>query len=91
MFFGNVVLGFSLLFLFEDRGGSFGAADWVFWIALASLVVIRYVDIRFFDGCTATGARASVAHWIRYAVLLVTGSAAVWVLAHVVSRRLPSP
>ena len=88
MFFGNVVLAFCILFIVENRGGFFHAADWVFWITLASLVLVRYVDVKFLDGCTATGAYASVAHWLRYAILVTIGSTVVWAVAHVVSRLL---
>jgi hypothetical protein len=46
-------------------------------------VLIRYVDIRFLDGCTAAGTHASITDWIRYAVILTACSTTVWVLAHV--------
>ncbi len=83
MLLGNVLLAFSLVFVLENRGGFFHAADVVFWISVASLVVVRYADIKFFDGCTATGEHASIRHWIRYAVWLSACSATLWVLAHV--------
>jgi len=83
MFPGNLFLVFPMIFIFQSGGGFFQTADWVFWIALASLVLIRYVDIRFLNGCTAAGAYASVTHWIRYAVILTACSTALWVLAHV--------
>jgi hypothetical protein len=83
MFFGNLVLAFSVIFIVQNGGGFFQTADWVFWIVLASLVLIRYVDIRFLDGCTGAGEPATITHWIRYAALLVACSTAVWVLAHV--------
>jgi len=83
MFFGNLVLAFSIIFIVQNGGGFFQTADWVFWIALASLVLIRYVDIRFLDGCTGAGEPASLTHWIRYASVLTACSVALWVLAHV--------
>lgn len=88
MFFGNVVVAFSILFIVQNQGGFFHAADWVFWITLASLVLIRYADIRFLDGCTVTGARASVTHWIRYAALLIACSTVVWTVAHLATYLL---
>ena len=88
MFLGNVVLAFCILFIVQNQGRFFLAADWVFWIGVASLVLVRYLDIRFLDGATVTGARASVRQWIRYAALLVACSAAVWTLVHVVSRAV---
>jgi hypothetical protein len=88
MLLGNILLAFSIIFIFENRGSFFHAADGVFWITLASLVLIRYLDIRFLDGCTATGEHASITNWIRYVALLIACSTAVWVLAHVASYLL---
>jgi len=88
MFFGDVVLAFCILFIIENRGSFSHASDWVFWIDVVSLVLVRYTDIKFLDGCTVTGARASITHWIRYAALLVACSAAVWTLAHVASHAV---
>jgi len=82
MLLGNAILAFSLIFIYENKGGFFHAADWVFWITVATLVVARYLDIRFFHGQTATGAPASMRHWVKYVVLLLALSATVWALAH---------
>jgi hypothetical protein len=82
MFFGNVILAFSLIFILLKKGGFFHPADWVFWTAVATLVSIRYFDIRFFDGQTATGRRASPADWTRYAALLSVCSVILWITAH---------
>jgi len=88
MLLGNVLLAFSLVFIFERSGGFFHAADVVFWITVASLVLIRYVDIRFLDGRTTTNAPTSIRHWIRYVALLVLCSGALWALAHATSYAL---
>jgi len=85
MLLGNVVLAFSALFIYQNEGGFFHAADWVFWITVATLVLIRYLDIRFLNGQTAMGECASITHWVRYAALLIACSTAVWVLAHTVN------
>lgn len=83
MLLGNMVLALCLIFIYRNTGGFLHAADPVFWVTVASLVLVRYLDIRFFHGRTATdGAPASITHWVRYTVLLVACSAAVWVLAH---------
>jgi hypothetical protein len=83
MFPGNIVLAFCAIFIFQNGGTFFQTADWVFWIALASLLLVRYADIRFLDGCTGTGEPASITHWVKYAAGLTACSTAVWVLAHV--------
>ena len=90
MFFGNVFLAFSLIFLLFNKGGFFHPADWVFWIIVATLVFMRYVDIRFCDGQTATGKRASLADWTRYTALLLAGAAVLWGIAHGVNHLFVS-
>jgi len=82
MFLGDVLLAFCAIFIFRNGGVFFQTADWVFWIVLATLVLIRYVDIRFLGGCTGTGEPASMTHWIRYSIILTLCATAVWVLAH---------
>ncbi len=82
MFFGNMFCAFSLIFILLNKGGFFHPADWVFWIIVATLISLRYIDIRFCDGQTATGERASMAHWTRYAALLLAGAVILWGIAH---------
>jgi hypothetical protein len=85
---GNAILAISLVFILHNRSGFFHAADGVFWITAMALVLVRYLDIRYFHGQTATGAPASIRHWVRYAVGLAVCAAAGWVLAHAVSYLL---
>jgi hypothetical protein len=86
MLAGNAVLALSAVFILHNTTGFFHTADVVFWCAAASLVLIRYLDIRFLNGLTATGAPASARHWIKYTILLLVCSAVVWALAHAASR-----
>jgi hypothetical protein len=90
MLLGNAVLALSVVFIFHNTTGFFHAADVVFWCAAASLVLIRYVDIRFLNGLTAIGEPASMRHWVRYTVVLIVCSAAAWILAHAVNQLLVS-
>ena len=85
MVFGNLVLFISIMFIFQHEGGVFHTADVVFWITAAALVLVRYLDIKVCGGLTATGLRASMTHWIKYAAILLISSTAVWILAHAVN------
>ncbi len=85
MFFGNMFFAFSLIFILFNKGGFFHPADWVFWITVATLVSMRYIDIRFCDGQTATGRRASMADWTRYTALLLACAMVLWGIAHAVN------
>jgi hypothetical protein len=88
MLIGNFTLALCIVFIVQNRSGFFHAADPVFGIAVASLVLVRYIDIRFCKGLTATGAPASMRTWTRYAIFLVLGSAVVWAVAHAASHLL---
>jgi hypothetical protein len=82
MLFGNAILAFSAVFILHNRGGFLHTADLVFWITVAVLVLVRYLDIRFLNGLTAAGAPASMRHWIRYVVVLLAVAVVGWILAH---------
>jgi len=92
---GNILLVCNAIFIFVSGGGLFQTSDWIFWIVWASLVLVRYADIKFLDGCTTTGEPASITHWIRYAARLTACCVAAWVLAHVLgclfATRIPHP
>jgi hypothetical protein len=79
---GNVLLALSLIFIFRNQGSFFHPADGVFWITVAALVLVRYLDIRFLNGQTATEEEASLTDWVRYAVLLPVCAMVLWAMAH---------
>ncbi len=85
MFLGNFILFISIICIFEYKSRLFHTMDAVFWITVAALVIVRYLDINLLDGLTATGLPASMTHWIKYVILLLVCSTAVWVLSHIVS------
>ncbi|MCX5638264.1 MAG: hypothetical protein NTX52_11320, partial [Planctomycetota bacterium] len=85
MFFGNAILFISIIFVFQHKGGVFHTADVVFWVTVAVLAFVRYLDIKFCSGFTVMGLPASMAHWIKYVAILLISSTAVWVLAHAVN------
>jgi len=88
MLLGNALLAFSIIFIVQRSEGFFHTADVVFWAAVASLVLIRYVDVRFLGGQTATGAPASGRHWIKYTALLLVCSVLLWAVAHAAAYAL---
>ena len=88
MLIGNFILALCLIFIVQKRDGFFHAADPVFGLTVLSLVLVRFIDIRFCKGLTATGGPASMKTWVRYAILLAVGSAVVWAAAHGASHVL---
>jgi uncharacterized membrane-anchored protein len=85
MLVGNAILFISIVFIFQHKGGLFHTADVVFWITVAALVFVRYLDIKLCGGLTVRGMPASMAHWIKYVAILLISSAAVWGISHAVN------
>jgi hypothetical protein len=84
MLFGNVILIASAVLIFQRKDWRFHTADVVFWGTVAALILTRYLDIKLYNGLTATGKPATMSHWRMYAAVLLAGSIAVWGLLHVI-------
>ena len=80
---GNAALYLSAVFIAKQRGiPSF--ADGAFWLVVLACIGLRYLDIRFLKGQTASGEPATLADWRRYVLLLVALAFVLWVGAHAV-------
>jgi hypothetical protein len=82
----HAVLLLSAAIIVQQHRKPFSAADAVFFGTVVLAAVIRYLDIRFFRGATATGNPATMRHWRRYAILLILVSLIVWAAAHAVGH-----
>ena len=85
MLVGNAILFFLTVFLIMNQGKMFNAADVVFGVTVAALVLTRYIDIKFLGGFTTTDKPASMAEWRKYTMFLLIGSTAVWGLSHAIN------
>ena len=85
MLVGNMTLFILTIFILMNKGKPFNAADVVFWITVAALVLTRYFDIKLLGGLTVTNQPASMAHWRKYTIFLLIGSTAVWGLLHAIN------
>jgi hypothetical protein len=83
---GNVVLLFLLVLIVQRKG--FTLFDPIFWAALAALVLVRYVDVKFLKGQTSNAEPATMRDWRKYLVRLLGIGGGGWVIAHVVSLLL---
>jgi len=88
IFLGNAVLMFLLVFIFEKRPAFPSLIDVACLATVASLIAVRYVDIRFLDGQTGTGDPATMAHWRRYALLTGIVGSGLWLLARAFTHFL---
>ena len=89
MFFGNAVLAMLLVWLLLNRPKFPCFQDAGYFLTLASLVAVRYIDIRHFKGETGeSGTPATMADWRKYALFLVTGCVAAWLAIRVLVSAL---
>ena len=85
MLIGNAALYLVALAIVQDGQDHEWTADVLFWAVVASLVLVRYADIVWLRGATATGAFASIVDWQRYVFGLLALASIVWLLAHLVA------
>jgi len=78
MFWGNFVLLISAGNIIMGESSSTRTSDIIFWGAVAAMIIVRFLDIKFLDGQTAAQKPASIKHWRRYAIVLAVISAAIW-------------
>lgn len=86
MLFGNVALFLCAVFIALHTKTFLSALDAAFWGVVALMVAIRHVDIQRFKGQTATSEPATMAHWRRYAMVLVIVALVAWAAAYVIAR-----
>ena len=84
---GNVALGMLLLAIMEERPWTLTTVDALFWLAVAGVIGIRYVDVARLGGTTASGEPATHEHFARYAVRFATA----WTLAWVGAQSIQYP
>jgi hypothetical protein len=86
MLAGNGILCLTALAIAQQRRERAWTADAIFWMVVASLVIVRYLDIAQLGGTTAAGEPASLRDGYRYAGWLLLLALGVWIVAHAVAR-----
>ena len=85
MLFGNVAMLFSTVSISKHKDSVLSRADLIFWIVVAFLIAIRYIDITKMDGLTASEKPATITHWRWYVVYLAIFASVLWGIAHAVA------
>jgi len=75
---GNVALAITFGILLHKHSKFPSLVDAACLFLVTSLVCVRYFDIRYCKGETGDGKSATMAIWRRYSLLIVLGSACVW-------------
>ena len=85
---GNLILVLAAIGIGQNHAGfTLTGRDIFFWAAALSLLVVRYVDIRYLGGQTGDGHPASMTHWVRYAATILGISLVLWLVAHAIALR----
>jgi hypothetical protein len=80
MFLGIALLALVAAFLLQKNPKFPSFLDVGYLFAVASLVFVRYIDIRYLKGDTGEGTPATMDHWRKYSIVLVLGSLCVWLV-----------
>jgi len=81
MFLGNAILCILFAYLIQNHPKFPSLLDVGCLLATASLVTVRYLDIRHFEGQTGdNNGPATMAHWRKYAAFVVAGSIVAWLI-----------
>lgn len=87
MAFGNIALVGAAFAVYESRGWSI--ADLAFLSVVGLLIGARYIDIVRYQGKTADGEPATVAHLKRYVLWLLVIAIALWAVARALGPGFP--
>lgn len=82
--FGGSVLLFFAFYVAQDNAS--GRADIYFWTFTLALILIRFLDIKFFSAETMDNKPATLKHWSRYSILMLIVSAVLYALAKIIAH-----
>lgn len=84
MFIGNAAVYGSLAVIAMEGSPFPSLLDAAVWLAVALTIGARWLDITRWQGKTASGEAATLAHWRRHSLIIIATTAAASVLAHAV-------
>jgi hypothetical protein len=82
MAIGNFTLMICAAHIIMGESVSTRTSDIIFWCVVAAMIIVRFLDIKFLDGLTVTDKPATLAHWRKYAFILIICSGIIWAAAH---------
>jgi hypothetical protein len=79
---GYVIAAFLVILIAEQKDDFYTFKDILYWLAVASIILARYLDVQFMDGQTAEGAPATMKNWERHSTVLGAAAVLVWIACH---------
>ena len=87
MFIGNIVLFLIAVGILMGENRPLGLRDGIYWITVLLMIAIRYIDIKYLKGVTASGlSLATMTDWYRHATGLIICSGLIWGIAHTIKH-----
>ena len=62
--------------------------DIFYWCNSIAIIIARFIDIRFLNGETASGAPATMSDWKRFSPLFFLAAVVIWAIAHIAKKYL---
>ena len=87
MLLGNVPLMFLVVMIGSRKFASPLIPSIAYFLVVLSVIIVRYADIRYWNGTTADDQPATMAHWRRHAVILISLSSCAWVIAFLIGQH----
>ncbi|HQG32744.1 MAG TPA: hypothetical protein PLA83_12510 [Deltaproteobacteria bacterium] len=85
---GGMLLFLLLILIIIGSPSQASLLNVVFWLAVAGLIVLRFIDIRVYHGQTADNKPATIRDWLNYSIGVVAMSGFFWVVAQAIRVRL---
>lgn len=86
MLYGYAIVFLSLGVVIVNEVAFPAIHDGVVWLTVALMSAARHIDISRYEGTTAIGEPATLAHWRSYTATIVLVTAAASAIAHVLGR-----
>ncbi len=74
MLYGNIITIFIALYILLKNPESSTLLSIFYFLNIACLVFLRYVDIRYLNGMTTECEPATMSHWKKYSIILIISS-----------------
>jgi hypothetical protein len=84
---GNFLLFIFLILMIVGSPEARVVINIVFWAVVAGLIVLRYIDIRVFQGRTADDNPATLKDWLHYSIGLAAMAGIFWVIAQAIINK----
>ena len=84
------LIGYGFLFIsagtiIKYKGLYFPFVDLIFWLIALSIIITRFIDIRFFQGETIDNEPATMSHFWKYLMAVLGLAVFLWTCAHLLA------